>query len=184
MNVRAARAARAARASGDRGAVLVEFAFVLPILAMLLFGLISAGMAWNTNLALASGVRAGGRYAATLPTSNYSSMDDYLDAVEQRVVDSSEGAIATSVSGRVICVAYVHPAAGGSNLLDQTRSRTETGTTVTRSSNPCYTDNEADTDTRVQISVQRGATIETGLWSQGVTLQQKVVYRYEVTSGL
>ena len=49
-----------ARAKGDDGAVLVEFAFVLPILAMFLFGTITAGMAWNTNLAMASG-RPGGR---------------------------------------------------------------------------------------------------------------------------
>jgi Flp pilus assembly protein TadG len=175
---------RPARASGDRGAVLVEFAFVLPILAMLVFGLVSAGMAWNTNLAMASGARAGGRYAATLRTSTYTSMDDYLDAVEQRVVDSSEGSLATSVPGRVICVAYVHPAADGSSTADTQRSRTETGTTVTRSGDPCFTDNQTSTDTRIQISVQRTTTIETGIWSQNATLRQKVVFRYEVSSGL
>ena len=170
------------RVHGDRGAVLVELAFVLPIIVMLLFGLISAGMAWNTNLAMASGARAGARYAATLPTTNYTSMDDYLDAVAQRVVDSSEGAMATSVAGRVICVAYVHPA--GTVALDSTRSRTETGTTVTRASSSCYSDNQTSTDSRIQISVQRSTTIETGIWSQTATLTQKVVYRYEVSSGL
>ena len=167
---------------GDRGAVLVEFAFVMPILVMLLFGLVSAGISWNQNLALASGARAGARYAATLRTGDYTSMDNYLDAVAQRVVDSSEGALATSVTGRVICVAYVH---NSSHLdLDKTRSRTETGTTVTRSDSSCYADNQADNETHIQISVQRSTTIETGVWSQTVTLQQKVVYRYEQSSGL
>lgn len=175
--------ARARRAEGDRGAVLVEFAFVLPILAMLLFGLLSAGMAWNQNLALASGVRAGGRYGATLPTSNYTSMDDYLDAIAQRVVASSEGNLATSVAGRSICVAYVHPA--GTQTLDQTRSRTETGTgTITRASASCFTDSQTSTDTRIQIVVQRSAKLETGIYSQSITLRQQVVYRYEVSSGL
>jgi Flp pilus assembly protein TadG len=170
------------RARGDRGAVLVEFAFVLPILTMLIFGLVSSGMAWNQNLALASGVRQGGRYAATLRTSDYNSMDDYLDAVATRVVDASEGALATSVAGRVICVAYVHP--DGSTTLDQTRSRTETGTTVTRSNTACYSDNQTNADTRVQIQSQRSGKIETGIWSQNVTLRQQVTFRYEVSSAL
>jgi len=176
----------AARAEGDRGAVLVEFALVLPIIVMLLFGLVSAGMAWNQNLAMASAARAGGRYAATLRTAStgFTSIDDYLDAVAQRVVDSSEGALATTVAGRVICVAYVHDSAGTSNDFDRTRSRTETGTTVTRANASCYSDNQAANETHIQISVQRTTTIQTGLWSQTVTLQQKVVYRYEQASGL
>ena len=34
--------------------MVVEFAFVLPLLAMFLFGVLSAGIAWNQNLALAA----------------------------------------------------------------------------------------------------------------------------------
>ncbi|MEY2420886.1 MAG: hypothetical protein QOI95_953 [Acidimicrobiaceae bacterium] len=169
-------------AAGDRGAVLVEFALVFPILAMLLFGLLSAGLAWNQNLALAQGARAGGRYAATLPTKNYASMDAYLDAVATRVVGASEGSLATSVAGRMVCVAYVHPS--GTTTLDQTRSRTETGSTVTRGNTTCFTDNQASTDQRVQVVVERQATFETGLYSRAVTLHQQIVFRYEVTSGL
>ena len=164
--------------------MLVEFAFVMPILIMLLFGLVSAGMAWNQNLALASGARAGARYAATLRTQSgtFASLDDYLDAVAARVVDSSEGSLATSVDGRVICVAYVHNL--NQSAFDKTRSRTETGTTVTRADSSCYSDNQGPTETHIQISVQRSTKIETGLWSQVVTLHQKVVYRYEQSSGL
>jgi len=163
--------------------VLVEFALVMPILVMLLFGLVSSGMAWNQNLSLASAARSGARYAATLPTSGYASMDDYLDAIAQRVIDSSEGNLASTVTSRVICVAYWHPS--GTETLDQNRSRTLTNTTVTRSSTtPCFTDNQATGDKRIQVSVQRSGTIQTGLWSQTVTLTQKVVFRYEVTSGL
>ena len=80
-----ARSTKRCRATQDDGAVLVEFALVLPILAMFLFGIISAGMAWNQNLALAHGERVAGRYAATLPTRNYTSLDDYLDAVAKEL---------------------------------------------------------------------------------------------------
>jgi len=164
--------------------VLVEFALVMPILVMLLFGLVSAGMAWNQNLSLASAARSGARYAATLPTSaTGTTMDDYLAAITQRVIDSSEGNLSSSVTSRVICVAYWHP--GNNDPLDQNRSRTLTNTTVTTSSTtPCFTDNQGSADKRIQVSVQRSGTIQTGLWSQTVTLTQKVVFRYEVTSGL
>ncbi|MDT7732780.1 MAG: hypothetical protein QOK45_3067 [Mycobacterium sp.] len=174
--------APAAAASGDRGAVLVEFALILPLLTMLLFGLLSAGLAWNQNLALAQGARVGGRYAATLPTKNYDSMDDYLDAVATRVVNASEGSLDTTVTGRMVCVAYVHP--GGTTTLDQTRQRTETGTTVTRSGNSCFTDNQTSADQRIQVVVERQGTVQTGIWTQTITLHQQLVFRYEVTSGI
>jgi len=172
------------RLEGDRGAVLVEFALVMPILVMLLFGLVSAGMAWNQNLSLSSAARAGARYGATLPTSTTgTTMDDYLAAITQRVIDSSEGNLGSSVTSRVICVAYWHPS--GTATLDQNRARTLTNTTVTTSSTtPCFTDGQGSDDKRIQITVQRTGTIQTGLWTQTVTLSQKVVFRYEVTSGL
>jgi len=172
------------RLEGDRGAVLVEFALVMPILVMLLFGLVSAGMAWNQNLSLSSAARAGARYGATLPTSTTgTTMDDYLAAITQRVIDSSEGNLGSSVTSRVICVAYWHE--NGTDPLDQNRSRTLTNTTVSTSSpTPCFTDNQGHDDKRIQVMVQRTGTIQTGLWSQTVTLSQKVVFRYEVTSGL
>ena len=82
------RAARAARAGEDRerGAVLVEFALIMPFLTMFLFAILSAGLAWNQNLAMSHGARIAGRYAATLPTRDYTSLDDWLDAVAARVV--------------------------------------------------------------------------------------------------
>ena len=171
------------RARGEQGAVLVEFALVFPILVMLLFGLLSGGMAWNQNLALSQGVRVGARYGATLPTTNYTSLDDYLDVLATRVVNNSDSNLATTVSGRMVCVAYVHP--NGTDTLDKTRSRTETGTgTVSRNSSPCFTDSQSSSDTRVQAVAERTATIETGFWSMSVTLHQQIVFRYEVTSAL
>ncbi len=162
--------------------MLVEFALVFPMLAMLLFALLSAGMAWNQNLALAQAARVGGRYGATLPTQNYASLDNYLDVVAARVVSGSEGSLDTSVTGRMVCVAYVHPS--GTTPLDRTRRRTETGTTVTRADSSCFTDDQASTDKRIQVVVERQATFETGLWSRSLTLHQQLVFRYEVSSGL
>lgn len=52
------------RQRGERGASLVEFAIVLPIFALLLFGMIDFGFAFGDYLSIRSGVREGARRAA------------------------------------------------------------------------------------------------------------------------
>lgn len=55
----------------QRGAAAVEFALVLPLLGMLIFGIISFGLAFSDNVALANAVREGARFgAATDATSS------------------------------------------------------------------------------------------------------------------
>jgi hypothetical protein len=49
------------RGRGDRGSALVEMAFVLPLLAMLTFGIIEFGLAWGSKLTVQTAVRAGVR---------------------------------------------------------------------------------------------------------------------------
>lgn len=60
--------------AGDRslGAVLVEATFVTPIFLMLVLGIMEVGLAMNDNLALASTVRAGSRYASASGADAYS----------------------------------------------------------------------------------------------------------------
>lgn len=52
------------RCRGDDGAVLVEFALVLPILFLLIFGIIEFGWAFFQNLDVRHGAREGARLAA------------------------------------------------------------------------------------------------------------------------
>jgi Flp pilus assembly protein TadG len=52
------------RSKGERGASLVEFALVLPVLAVLIFGIIDFGFAFNSYIELRSGSREGARLAA------------------------------------------------------------------------------------------------------------------------
>lgn len=53
------------RSPSERGAVAVEFALVLPLLAMLLLGTITAGIAFSHNIGLTNAVREGSRFGAT-----------------------------------------------------------------------------------------------------------------------
>ena len=50
---------------GEAGAVLVEFVFLLPVIALLAFGVIEFGIAWQDRLTVQSAVRAGVRVGST-----------------------------------------------------------------------------------------------------------------------
>jgi Flp pilus assembly protein TadG len=50
--------------SADRGAVAVEFALILPILIVLVFGIIDFGRAFNAQVTLSQAAREGARVAA------------------------------------------------------------------------------------------------------------------------
>ena len=80
------------RGRGERGAVLVEFAFVLPILVLFVFGIVEFGRGYNARLELASAVREGARAAAVGGTT--------VDAatVAQRTRDAAPGLTGTDIS--------------------------------------------------------------------------------------
>jgi hypothetical protein len=52
--------------SGERGVATVEFALIMPILALIVFGIIDFGRAFYTVNNLISAVREGSRYGAIL----------------------------------------------------------------------------------------------------------------------
>jgi Flp pilus assembly protein TadG len=49
---------------GEKGATLVEFAFILPIFILFIFGIIDFGWAFSQNLDVKQGAREGGRILA------------------------------------------------------------------------------------------------------------------------
>jgi Flp pilus assembly protein TadG len=64
------RTARRALASDrdERGAAMVEFAMILPLLVLLTFGIIEFGVAFNASSSVSQSSRAGGRTAAIFST--------------------------------------------------------------------------------------------------------------------
>lgn len=75
----------------EEGANAVEFALVLPILIVLVFGIISGGMLYNQQLNITQAAREGARFGATLPQD----VDDppWEERVVQRTVGASGGMI-------------------------------------------------------------------------------------------
>lgn len=71
---------RGRTARDQRGAAVVEFALILPVLVMLVFGIIQFGRAYNTTISLTAAAREGARLL---------SLDGTVAEVETRVRDSA-----------------------------------------------------------------------------------------------
>lgn len=167
----------------SRGAALIELAMALPIVVMLVVGMVSAGIAYNHQLALTHAAREGGRYAATLPVTNFGSLDAWLDDVASHVVNDATGTLAAGVPGRYVCVAYVYPD-GGVNPNDATKSRVQVGSGApTYPSTTCFTDGRPTTERRVQVEVRREADFNALVFSSTLTLDSEATNRFEAASG-
>jgi Flp pilus assembly protein TadG len=76
---------------GDRGAALIEFAIIAPLVFMLLLGLFSGGILLNQRNSMTNAVREGARMGATLPASG-----TWGNTVEGRVLDLAAGDLKAS----------------------------------------------------------------------------------------
>lgn len=169
------------RASSDRGASVVEFALVLPVLIMLLLGMISAGAAYNQKLDLAHAAREGARYGATLPStqtfsSGYATPNTWAYGVRQYVVDQSAGTLTASQ----VCVSLVEgatPSVVGGHTTDAGGQPC-----VTPDAYPSY-DAVTDRGRRVQVLVSRPGKIELGvLPSMTFTMKTRVIQKSETST--
>jgi len=157
------------------GAALIEMALALPILIMLLVGIVSAGIAYNHQLALTHAAREGGRYGATLPVE---SMTDWLDIVIAQTIDDGTGALDDGVAGRYVCVAFVHPAGISANDSTARRELAADGT-ETDGSAPCFADGRPNDERRVQVIVERQTDFSVVFFSSTLTLDEEAVSRFE-----
>ncbi len=152
---------------------------------MLILGMVSAGIAFNHQLALTHAAREGGRFAATLPVTNFGSMNAWLDAVALGVINDSTGSLGPGVPGHFICVAYVHP--DGIVATDQTTSRIESGGAPAYAAAQCFPpplfDGRPDSERRVQVVVARDTEFNVLVFSSTLTLDAAAVSRFEAASG-
>lgn len=169
-------------AERSKGAALVELALALPILIMLIVGMVTAGSAYNHQLALTHSAREAGRHAATLPVTNFGSMNAWLDDVAARSVTDATGSLNPGTAGLSICVAFVHP--DGALALDQTRSRMNNAGTITYASAPCFADGRPNNERRVQIAVARDAPFSVVFFSSTLRIDSEAVNKFEAAGGL
>jgi Flp pilus assembly protein TadG len=165
---------RVPRAGRERGAVLVEFVIVMPLLLGLVLGIITFGNWYNTKLNLSTAAREGARYGATLPLAGYGSTNAWLDAVATAAVGAAGGQLGSGVATRYTCVALIDSSG--------TSRRIDTGGTVSYSTgSSCYSDS-LGSESRVQAVLQRSGTINVVLFSSDVTVKGQAVARFEASS--
>lgn len=171
----------------SRGAALVELALALPLIVMLIVGMVSAGIAYNHQLSLTHAAREGGRYAATLPVSNFgpessvASFNAWLDDVAAHVVADATGTLALGTPGYYVCVAHVDPSPSGT-----TQRRVDDGASVSYQASPCFADfaaGPAASQRRVQVRVARDADFDALVFSTTVNLDSEAVNRFEAALG-
>lgn len=172
------RPCRGDRRPGD-GAVLVEFALLIPLLLMIVFGLVTAGLAFSHKLALHHSARETGRYGATLPVSNFAGLDEWMDDLAARAIENSGGSLRAGAPGFELCIAYVHPA--GVNPDDVTKRRLESpsGSVLYELGSRCFDDGRPDDERRVQVRLKREAEIQAFLLRRTVDLTSEGVSKFE-----
>jgi Flp pilus assembly protein TadG len=155
----------------ERGASLVEFALVLPLILMILLGLVSAGVAYNLKITLTHAAREAARYAAILPTEG--DTDAWLGSVETHLLADATGSLDSGLPGAAYCIAYVDASSTGT----ETKHIDETGTVT---SGWCFDDGRGTKEWRVQIAVTRTSVLTALVFSKTITLRSEAASRYEV----
>ena len=159
------------RREKERGSVLVEFALIFPILVMLLVGTISGGFLYDEKLSLSYAAREGARYGSTHDRTDPLWAASVANVVVQRATGS--------LTADQVCVALVS-GYGGSEVVYS--SSPQPGDYSTAPSNgPCIAGDGSGTDDelRVQVTVNKAATLEAVAFTMPVALRSSAVGKFE-----
>lgn len=177
----------------ERGAVLVEFALILPVFMMLILGMFTGGLAYNQKISMTNAAREASRYGATLPVTP--DLTTWLRSVATTAIDNATGDL--DVAGRRVCASYIHPdgtAAGTAN--DRTESITvlsgQSPASVTPQAAPCKKADgttvddgyptSRDDERRVVVYVSRPGNIQLLFDEISITLEATSVTRFEAVT--
>lgn len=164
----------------DRGATLVEFALILPVFMMLLFGMITVGLALNDKQQMTHATREGARYAATVPAGQTFASGTWAENVRSVVSDRSVDTLADAD----ICVSLVEGPVGA--VVDGNADYSTL--VVAGTPQPCipgqtYPTTANDNGRRVQVTATKDAKIDLVLFgSYDVTMDVQATAKSESNS--
>ena len=142
---------------------------------VLLLGIYSSGLAIAGTISLNEAGREASRFGATRPVQDISV---WLDDVSDVAVTAASGDLAADVTGRYVCVAFVHPA--GVAAHDRTARLEEIGAQRTITAGvPCFDDGRPLDERRVQVVVGRNAAIDAFVYQHTIALRARSIARYE-----
>ena len=191
------RSSPSTRRKDERGAALVEFALILPVLAMLVFGILTGGAAYEQKIAITQAAREGARYGASLGVSQAFTSGTWASNTQQVVVDRAtgdlDGAAATvcvslveGSSGDVTGVYVVGPTSNPATPKPQANYTTNQGalgsTPTPCDTNETYPTTGNDKGRRVQVRASRAGKLEAVGFTATLTLTAKATSRFEATT--
>lgn len=95
-------------ARSEHGAAAVEFALVVPLLLLLLFGMISTGFVFNDHLSVTNAVREGARFGSSVDFTSATWATDVRDRVKQTYFNEVDKGTARDLTNAEICVKIVN----------------------------------------------------------------------------
>ena len=95
------------RAEGDRGAALVEFTLMAPVLALIVAGVLEFGLAWRDSMTVSNALRAGARVGSNAGRER---------AADYTILKSVEAAMAEVPSSRILRVIVYKAATSNSTV--------------------------------------------------------------------
>lgn len=155
----------------EHGANAVEFALILPVLIVLLFGTMYGASVYNTQQTITQAARDGARYGATLPFEDVGGSPedpppgDWFSAVEARALEVANADRPLTPGSPTVCVLF----------FDDDDNRYASGPECDGESS-----SGGPESARVEVIVTRPARIELGITSTNmITVRGDVTARYE-----
>jgi Flp pilus assembly protein TadG len=166
----------------ERGAAIVEFALVLPLLMALVFGIVTSGSALNDKQSLTHAAREGARYGARLPTDQVFTDGSWAANVRDITVERSGGDINIDEDSTV-CVSLVHGSPATTFSGPHPAGWYSTNTDAT----PCdptetYEVTENDDGLRVQVVVSHPVAIQAIFFSRSLEIGSSATMQSEFPS--
>jgi TadE-like protein len=158
------------RRESERGAALVEFALVLPLIMALILGLVTGGAAYNRKLSLTNAVREGSRFGATLDGST-----SWAANVQTRTVEIAGGDLSGTSQ---VCVQLVK---NGSVVVQGGYTYQALGSSCSSIAAPTVTAPATDCVVKVWAARVNQDKLQVMFFSSNLTLTSKSVARYEGT---
>lgn len=159
--------------SRERGAAIVEFALILPLLSMMALGTLTAGVALDHKQEITNASREAARFGATVDESECDTPSNcsgfnWAQLVQAIAVERSNGAVASGA----VCVALVD--GPGYAPVPVTSNHT-----TDPSGQACFVDNSTDSAKRVQVKITKSEQMQAVLFNMNLNLSSRAIARFE-----
>ena len=161
--------------TADEGAALVELAFTLTLLVMLLVGVVTSAIALGQDNSIENAAREASRFGATLPGGG--TLNWFTD-VRDVARGAATGDLDATVPNEEICVAFIKSDDSATHAIDDGG----TPSPLVISSGPCPGFNDGrngNKEPRVNVVTQRDTEVDAVIFDTDVTLRGQASARYE-----